>query len=322
MPPRRELNERFQGHIRRAQRARAASTVFLATLTVLAVVGSGALPSKTSRPTRSRHAQPPLDRNQATRRRIVPSLARCRRRMPVTFNWRDANSSTAAQIGLIAQDVANVFPEIVTRGATSTLAPDGALGIQYTGLIPPIVKAIQELNLKLEDLATTTSATSTDQSSFTTRFFASLFARLTQWFADAQNSIADFFAHRVHTQEICTTPSDGMQVCASADQLAAILAGTSAGAPREQGARRVHPDPILGEGADTARLPHHPTTNQPWMKKRVLPTLRVRVASRSAGSVVHIGGHQCGRHNHYHPRRDRPRWRRRSCSKRQPASRG
>jgi hypothetical protein len=44
-----------------------------------------------------------------------------------------------------------------------------------------------ELNLKLEDLATTTSATSTDQSSFTTRFFASLFARLTQWFADATN---------------------------------------------------------------------------------------------------------------------------------------
>jgi hypothetical protein len=43
MPPHRELNERFQGHIRRAQHARAASTAFFATLTVLAVVGGGAL---------------------------------------------------------------------------------------------------------------------------------------------------------------------------------------------------------------------------------------------------------------------------------------
>ena len=43
MPPRHELNERFHGHIRRAERARAASTAFFATLTVLAVVGGGAL---------------------------------------------------------------------------------------------------------------------------------------------------------------------------------------------------------------------------------------------------------------------------------------
>lgn len=43
MPPRHELNERFHGHIRRAERAGAASTAFFATLTVLAIVGGGAL---------------------------------------------------------------------------------------------------------------------------------------------------------------------------------------------------------------------------------------------------------------------------------------
>jgi hypothetical protein len=43
MPPRHELNDRFHGHIRRAHRVRAASTAFLAGLTVLAVVGSAAL---------------------------------------------------------------------------------------------------------------------------------------------------------------------------------------------------------------------------------------------------------------------------------------
>ena len=43
MPPHRELNDRFKSHIAKAQRARTASTVFLATLTVLAVVGSAAV---------------------------------------------------------------------------------------------------------------------------------------------------------------------------------------------------------------------------------------------------------------------------------------
>jgi hypothetical protein len=95
------------------------------------------------------------------------------------------------------------------------------------------VRTIQDLNLKLEDLATTTPEI--DEGSFPSRFFASLFARLTHWFADAQNGITDFFAKRVHTQEICTTRSDGSEVCASGDQLAAILAGTSAGAPTGSG---------------------------------------------------------------------------------------
>jgi hypothetical protein len=51
MPPRRELNERFHGHIRRAQRVRVASTAFLATLTVLAVVGSAAFAFQDIAPT-------------------------------------------------------------------------------------------------------------------------------------------------------------------------------------------------------------------------------------------------------------------------------
>jgi hypothetical protein len=49
---------------------------------------------------------------------------------------------------------------------------------------------------------------------------------------DTTNGITDFFARRVHTQEICTKKSDGTEVCASGDQLAAILSGSAAaGAP-------------------------------------------------------------------------------------------
>ena len=58
-----------------------------------------------------------------------------------------------------------------------------------------------DLNLKLEDLATNTD--DIEERSFTSRFFASLFARLTQWFAEATNGIKSFFAERVQTKELC-----------------------------------------------------------------------------------------------------------------------
>ena len=169
-----------------------------------------------------------------------------------------------------------MFPEIVTRGATSTLAPDGALGIQYTGLIPPIVKAIQELNLKLEDLATTTSATSTDQSSFTTRFFASLFARLRNGSPTPRTASPTSSPVACTRRRFARRHQMGCK-CARAPTSSPRSWQEQAPALRENKEhRRVRPDPILGEGRTPLRLPHHPTTNQPWMKKRVLPTLRVR----------------------------------------------
>src|SRR5687767_1705136 len=90
----------------------------------------------------------------------------------------------------------------------------------WASITPLLAKAIQDLNLKLEELATTT-ATTTDQSNFTNRFFASLFARLTQWFADAQNGITDFFARRGHFEEqlclgeTCVTPEQFAEVFGS-----------------------------------------------------------------------------------------------------------
>jgi hypothetical protein len=85
-------------------------------------------------------------------------------------------------------------------------------------------------NLKLEELATTSSATSSDQSSFTSHFFNSLFARLTHWFADTTNGIKSFFAERVQTNELCVD-----DVCVTRDQFAEVFGGSqgaaAAGAP-------------------------------------------------------------------------------------------
>jgi len=62
---------------------------------------------------------------------------------PYNFNWKtDPNGKT--DVGLIAQDVENIFPEI-----TFTNSVDGYKGINYSRLPVFLVSAIQELNNKI-----------------------------------------------------------------------------------------------------------------------------------------------------------------------------
>lgn len=61
----------------------------------------------------------------------------------IKFNWKsDKDKNT--NIGLIAQEVQSVYPELIDKNT------EGYLGVRYTELIPIIIKAIQELNAKLE----------------------------------------------------------------------------------------------------------------------------------------------------------------------------
>lgn len=89
---------------------------------------------------------------------------------PVTFNWKDASSTPELELGFIAQEVREVFPDLVVdrSGTTTIVLLDGTveefkpLKLKYDGLIAPLVRAVQELNKKLDDglaaLATTTLA--------------------------------------------------------------------------------------------------------------------------------------------------------------------
>jgi hypothetical protein len=154
---------------------------------------------------------------------------------PVTFNWRDPNAATTTQIGLIAQDVQQGFPEIVTRGSVSDLAPDGALGVQYTGLIAPLVKAVQDI----------------------ARISSTFKANLIAWLASAENGIHDLYAsiihaQHVHSDDLCLKKSGGSEVCASGDQLAAILAGTNTGAPATGAAGAPGSTPVGSTGVPTS----------------------------------------------------------------------
>nr|WP_319998174.1 tail fiber domain-containing protein [uncultured Draconibacterium sp.] len=57
-----------------------------------------------------------------------------------------AEKAAEQQLGLIAQEVQEVFPEIVSA------REDGTLGICYTGLIPVLIKAFQEQQDEIDDL--------------------------------------------------------------------------------------------------------------------------------------------------------------------------
>ncbi len=104
--------------------------------------------------------------------------------------------------GFIAQDLYKYYPDAVQAtddGVSPLTATSSAWMIDYGRVTPLLAKAIQDLNLKLEDLATTTP--DLDESSFPFRFFAALKDRLIAWFADATNGIKDFYASIIHAHE-------------------------------------------------------------------------------------------------------------------------
>ncbi|OGE19779.1 hypothetical protein A2871_02230 [Candidatus Daviesbacteria bacterium RIFCSPHIGHO2_01_FULL_41_23] len=65
---------------------------------------------------------------------------------PVNFNWKDPAWTKVPQLGLIAQDVNKVLPQIVTKD------PDGYLGVQYSELIPVTIAAIKEQQKQISPL--------------------------------------------------------------------------------------------------------------------------------------------------------------------------
>jgi hypothetical protein len=73
---------------------------------------------------------------------------------PVSFYWNsETDRGTEQQYGFIAQDVAKVFPNLVTKTSPTPLTPDGTLTLNYNGLIAPIVLAIQHLATQVASFA-------------------------------------------------------------------------------------------------------------------------------------------------------------------------
>jgi hypothetical protein len=64
----------------------------------------------------------------------------------VRFKWRNAREEDSYRIGLIAQEVENIIPEVVETG------PDGMKGINYAGLVAAIIGVLQDQEVELRKL--------------------------------------------------------------------------------------------------------------------------------------------------------------------------
>ena len=90
---------------------------------------------------RLKHAIQPLESQ-------LPNVARLR---PVTFEWNARPDGS--HLGLIAQEVADIFPELVRTDPVA-----GYLTLNYDGLIPVLIKAMQEQQAEMAGLRASLSA--------------------------------------------------------------------------------------------------------------------------------------------------------------------
>ena len=62
----------------------------------------------------------------------------------VNFEWLDTNRGEGQQLGVIAQEIESEYPELVTEGV------EDIKGVNYAGLVVPLIEAVKELKTKLE----------------------------------------------------------------------------------------------------------------------------------------------------------------------------
>jgi hypothetical protein len=71
---------------------------------------------------------------------IHNSIEKINKLSGITFNWKKDNRPS---VGVIAQDVEEIFPELVSE-------VNGEKTVNYNGLIGLLIEAIKELNMKIE----------------------------------------------------------------------------------------------------------------------------------------------------------------------------
>jgi hypothetical protein len=71
---------------------------------------------------------------------------------PVSYEWKD-RATGPATFGLIAQEVATIMPELVGKSQDEA----GMLSLNYVGLVPVLVKAVQEQEPRIGAVTTATA---------------------------------------------------------------------------------------------------------------------------------------------------------------------
>lgn len=77
---------------------------------------------------------------------LPDALARVSQLNGVSFHWKDKHRTQAEQVGVIAQDVEKVYPQLVTRDASGTLS------VQYASLVAPLIESVKQLKAENDNL--------------------------------------------------------------------------------------------------------------------------------------------------------------------------
>ena len=159
---------------------------------------------------------------------------------PVTFTWINPDEGTTPQLGFIAQQVQQIFPNLVSTTSATALTPGGTLGLNYIGLISPIVSAIQSLSGEVQNLITEV-----------------------QGFAQSFTSAVGNFG-QVNTNELCVSngPNDPAPLCVTKAQLAALLAAgdqSPAAAQPSPAAPSTLPESVTQNAATSTQATTPPT---------------------------------------------------------------
>jgi hypothetical protein len=123
-------------------------------------------------------------------------LEKVLRLRPVSYNMRVETDGTPVHAGLVAQELEQIFPDLVRTDE------QGFKSVSYSGLAPYVIKAIQEMNLKVNDI----SLGGQESASFADNLIA--------WLANASNHIT-----RIFTGEVCLTDPDGTSECLNKQEL-------------------------------------------------------------------------------------------------------
>jgi hypothetical protein len=164
---------------------------------------------------------------------------------PVTFFFNDHGDPTQ-QLGFIAEEAFLVDPRLVN------LDPAGKpYSLKLDNFMSLAVSSIQELNLNINTIASTTASSTPASQDFATAFFKNVFTKITAWLGDATNGITKIFAQEVHSNRLCVSDGSG-ETCVTKAQLDALLAspgasggggGTPSPAPTPDPAPAPAPDP-------------------------------------------------------------------------------
>jgi len=77
---------------------------------------------------------------------ISNALQRVSRLKGVNFQWANKARSGIPQVGVIAQEVEEIFPEVVSTDS------EGYKSVAYSKLVPPLIEAVKDLKAENEDL--------------------------------------------------------------------------------------------------------------------------------------------------------------------------